>query len=179
MPTTLIPPGDEWTTHVLELALDLGFQFAASFYLALRNDDRFCWTTHVCAPYLDQPDGAWFAGGLPVVGYFHDREPATVGIGWFEHWLDQWRAAGARRFMDFRELASAVGRRLYLQEHNGRLHLTIRSEQAPSLVRPVAMTFWHPEGRLPGRVDISCGEDETSLEIIAADTGFGRGWLTV
>src|SRR5205823_3751794 len=91
-PTTLICPGDQWTDAALERALDLGLDLVSSYYLALRDRDRFCWCTHVCAPYLDGPDGTWFAAGLPVVGYFHDREPALEGISWIGNWLNRWQA---------------------------------------------------------------------------------------
>jgi hypothetical protein len=104
-PTTLICPGDEWTNEALEHALDLGLSLVSSYYLAVRHGDRFCWTQHVCAPYLDEPDCAWFDSGLPVVGYFHDREPSVEGPGWLAHCLDRWIVCGARRFILFRDLA--------------------------------------------------------------------------
>lgn len=109
-PVALICPGDEWTNDVLERALDLGFELVSSYYLAVRHGDRFCWCVHVCAPYLDQPNGEWLDSGLPVVGYFHDQELALQGIGWFTHHLDAWQDAGFRRFVDFRELAAALFR---------------------------------------------------------------------
>ena len=96
-PTTLICPGDQWTLDVPERALDLGLQMVGSYYLAIRDGDRFCWTQHVCAPYLDKPDAAWFDAGLPVVGYFHDYELALEGVPWMSRWLDQWQVAGAKK----------------------------------------------------------------------------------
>ena len=66
--------------------------------------DRFCWSQHICAPYLDEPEAAWFGAGRPVVGYFHDRELAPEGVEWMRRWLDWWQNAGAQRLMDFREL---------------------------------------------------------------------------
>jgi hypothetical protein len=111
-PTTLICPGDEWTNEVLEYALDLGLELVGSYYLALREGDRFCWATHVCAPYLDQADARWLDSGLPVVGYFHDFDVIQRGVGWFERCLSSWRQAGVRRFIDYRGLADALaGRR--------------------------------------------------------------------
>src|SRR5262249_27631542 len=113
-PTTLICPGDLWTPNVPEHALDLGLQMMSSYYLAIRDGGRFCWTQHVCAPYLDRPEAAWFDGGLPIVGCFHDYDLALEGVHWMSQWLDRWQEAGARKFMDFRELAGAIGRRLSL-----------------------------------------------------------------
>jgi UDP-4-amino-4-deoxy-L-arabinose-oxoglutarate aminotransferase len=31
------------------------------------------------------------------------------GVGWLSKWLDRWQEAGAKRLIDFRELAAAVG----------------------------------------------------------------------
>lgn len=118
----------------------------ASYYLALRHDGRFCWTTHVCAPYLDQPDAAWFSSGLPVVGYFHDRDTALGGPEWLARWLDGWEALGARRFIDFRELAAAVGRCLYLEKSTSGLRLAVTRKEGPDLVRPIAV-----KTRVPGQ----------------------------
>ena len=73
---TLICPGDQWTGAVIEFALGLGLQLVCDYHLAFRHGERFCWTSHVRAPYLDRPEAALFDAGLPVVGYFHDREPA-------------------------------------------------------------------------------------------------------
>ncbi len=62
----------------------------------------------MCArPYLSEPGSDWFNAGLPVVGYFHDRDPVLEGAGWIGRWLDSWRDAGARTFMDLRQLAAA------------------------------------------------------------------------
>jgi hypothetical protein len=164
-PTTLICPGDQWTNTVLERALDLGLQLVSSYYLALRDGDRFCWAQHVCAPYLDTPDPVWFAAGLPVVGYFHDRELALEGVGWMSHCFDQWQDAGARRFMDFRELAAALSRRLSLQEYHGVLHLTVTNASALPLVRPLTVGIRVPHGRLPSYVSVALNDRGLSLPV--------------
>jgi hypothetical protein len=103
-PSTLIFPGDKWTDASMEVALDLGLNLVSSYYLALRHGDRFCWATHVCAPYLDSAQPEWFDAGLPVIGYFHDRDLAVAGTSWMREWLDQWIADGARNLIDFRQL---------------------------------------------------------------------------
>src|SRR5262249_39421527 len=58
MPTTVIFPGDDFTSAAVERAHDLGLQLVASHYLALRDRDHFCWSQHVRAPYLDEADAA-------------------------------------------------------------------------------------------------------------------------
>ena len=172
-PTTLICPGDEWTDKVLERALALGLRLVASYYLALRDGDRFCWSTHVCAPYLDEPDACWFASGLPVVGYLHDYEPSVHGVAWLRRWLDAWADAGARRLVDFRELAGAVGRHLSLRGPPGDLRLVVADDDAPALVRPLAVRVRVAEGPLPSRVRALVDGDSQSLgvERLAGDVG--------
>jgi len=174
LPTTLICPGDDWTNKVLERALGLGLRLVSSYYLALRDGDRFCWSMHVCAPYLDVPDAAWFDAELPVVGYFHDYEPALDGVGWIRKWLDRWHEAGARKFMDFRELAAAIGRHLYLEERDDGLHLTVTSDGAPGLVRPVAVNIHLPAKSLPSRLSVTFDDRNLSLKVDPLENGVGR-----
>jgi hypothetical protein len=173
-PTTLICPGDQWSDLVLERALDLGLCLVSSYYQALRVDDRFCWCTHFCAPYLDEPDGAWFDTGLPVVGYFHDREPALEGVAWISQWLDRWHAVGARRLLDFRELSAAVGRRLSLQQGPDGLHLRVTKGSAPCLVRPLTVTLRTPRGPLPSRLSVFLDNMELFSEIQPLGDSIGR-----
>ena len=173
-PTTLIPPGDQWTNEVLEVALDLGLLLVDSYYLAIRDNDRFCWCTHVCAPYLDRPDAAWFDSGLPVVGYFHDYEPAVYGVQWMSHWLDRWQEVGARRFIDFRELAAAVGRRVDVDEGGGSLSLTTNSEYAPALVRPLSVNIRVPGAKVPARVSATIDTSTRLLNVQSCPDGLGR-----
>jgi hypothetical protein len=164
-PTTLICPGDQWTNDVLERALDLGLHLVSSYYLALRDRERFCWAQHVFAPYLDEPDSAWFNAGLPVVGYFHDREPALEGVGWIGRWLDRWQAAGAQSLLDFRELASILNRRLHFRERNGELRLSVISEGAPALVRPLKVAIRGSGRQLPTRLSVLLDDRDLSLRI--------------
>lgn len=172
-PTTLICPGDQWTLDIPERALDLGLQIVSSYYLAVRDSDRFCWAQHVCAPYLDTPDPAWFAAGLPVVGYFHDRELALEGVGWMSRWLNQWQDAGARRLMDFRELAAALSRRFSLQARQGILRLTVTNTSALPLVRPLTVSIRVPHGRLPAFVSVALDDRELSLPVDQHSREFG------
>jgi hypothetical protein len=173
-PTTLICPGDQWTTSTLEHALDLGLLLVSSYYLAIRDGERFCWTTHTCAPYLNEPDAAWFAAGLPVVGYFHDYEPATEGVDWVSHWLDQWQSLGARRLIDFRELASALNRRLVLSERAGYQQLTVTGPETLPLVRPLSVLLRTHGDRLPARLTLCLDGRQHSVRVDPLRKGVGR-----
>lgn len=163
-PTTLISPGHQWTAPALERALDMGLHLVSTDFLALRHGEQFCWTTHVRTHYLDEPTPAAFGAGLPVVGFFHDRDPALEGVDWIRKCLDQWAVTGARRLVDFRELAAAVGRRLSLENDNGALVLRVRCEGAPPLVRPLPVAIRLPGGEIPSRVSALLDEGELSLE---------------
>jgi hypothetical protein len=136
LPSTLIAPGDQWTDASLVRALDLGLQFVSSYYLAIRDGSRSCWTIHVCAPYLDKPEAAWFESGLPVVGYFHDRELALEGTTWMAHWLEQWAARGESRFIDLHELAGVLNVEVEASVTDDRLRIVFCRRDTLPLVRP-------------------------------------------
>jgi hypothetical protein len=162
-PTTLISPGDQWTNTVLEFALRHGVQLIDSYYLAIRHDNRFCWSTHVCSPYLDEPDQSWFDSGLPTVGYFHDMEPSRHGAGWLTRCLDSWEQAGARRFIDFRELAGALSLTFHVSHNNGCFSLKVRQDSGPPLVRPVKLAVKTSNSGLPQTLWIQTETQEIDL----------------
>ena len=89
-PSTLICPGDEWTNEILERALDQDINLVASYYLAIRDRASFWWCTHVCAPYIDEANAAWFESSLPVVGYCHDRDLVLNGVEWWADCVERW-----------------------------------------------------------------------------------------
>lgn len=105
IPTTVISPGDRWNESALLDALDLQLKIVSSYYLAIEYEGRWCWTTHVCAPYLDEVDPAFLAHGLPVIGYCHDRDLDLHGNHWFFDHIDRWREAGVTRFITFGDLS--------------------------------------------------------------------------
>jgi hypothetical protein len=178
VPTTLICPGDQWTDATLERALDLGIQLVGSYYLAIRHQDRFCWTQHVCAPYLNRPEAAWLSSGLPIVGYFHDYEPAREGVSWITTWLDRWREAGARRFIDFRELASAIGLRLTIEQDAAQLKLIVHRADAPAAVRSIPVKV-RTEGPPAKRLEVVINGQIEVVAIEAGSDGVGLVWLPV
>jgi hypothetical protein len=89
-------------------------------------------------------------------------------------WLDQWQDAGAKKLIDFRELVAAIGRRLYLEEHDGALRLQVESEGAPALVQPLPVALHVPGKRLPAYVSVSLHDRVLSLPVYALSDGLGR-----
>jgi hypothetical protein len=177
-PTTLICPGDQWTDAVIERALALGLQLVSCYHVALRHGERFCWTSYIRAPYLDDPQPAQFDAGLPVVGYFHDREPALEGVSWVSRWLDRWQEAGAKRLLDFRELAAALGLRLRLDTDRRGLRLTITGiPGAPPLVRPLPVNICLPARPAPSHLTVSLEGEEIALPIHPWAEGVGQVYV--
>jgi hypothetical protein len=172
-PTTAICPGDRWTDDTLERALDLDMQFVGSYYLAVRHGPRFCWCQHVCAPYLDTPDAAWFESELPVIGYFHDRDLALEGTAWMRRRLEAWTEAGARRMIDFRELAGALSRTVAIEETNGGLAISIAGAGGTALVKPLPVLFTSDRG-CPEHVAVEMEQRRFLLPAEEARAGIGR-----
>jgi hypothetical protein len=143
-PTTLICPGHAWTPATLERALALGFELVATEGVALRDRGRFCWCASVSTRYLDAPAATHFDAELPVVAYFHDREPAVFGTSWVRELIDEWRAAGARRLIDFRELAAALALQPRLERSSGAWQLRVERMRPVGLPRPLELMLRFP-----------------------------------
>jgi hypothetical protein len=137
----------------------------SSYYFALRHDGRFCWTYHVCAPYLDTAESGWFDSGLPVVGYFHDRDPALHGLQWVRECLDAWARAGAKRFVTLRELATASGLRLAASESADGCALAVEGAPADGVAMTLPVRVVLPGWRLPSRVDLGMGNSRPSTRL--------------
>lgn len=156
-PTSLICPGEEFTHHVLGKALSEGLPLVSSYYIAIRDDGRFCWSQHVCAPYLDIPGESWFDAALPVVGYFHDFDIAERGVGWFSGCLDQWQQAGARKIIDLGELAAVLGMRFEMRKTDAGWELEVETGIDLPSPRPFELKIHFPDGDEPSA--ISCIQD--------------------
>ncbi len=174
VPTTLICPGDQWADDALCHALDLRLQLVSSYYLAIRDQGRFCWCQHICAPYLDAPDPVWFDAGLPVVGYFHDYELAIHGIAWLKTWLGQWQDAGATRFISFRDLAGLLSRRIAICGDAGGWCISMTADQAmQSLDHTIRVGVFHPDDNLPSKLTISIDNVALVCPVSKRAAGFG------
>jgi len=169
-PSTLICPGDQWTNQVLERAIDLQFDLVSSYYLAIRDSNRLLWATHVCAPYLNHPEAAWFDSGLPVVAYFHDRELALEGPGWMDHWIGEWEAVGALRFLTLRELAAALSRQLSFDAVTRTLSISDARADASG---PLRLGIYVPRGE-SCTVVLRSPKGTEPLTVEAHQDGFGR-----
>lgn len=114
LPSTLTCPGQACSPHAAELAEAAGFELVATEALALRDGERLVWDPYVVCAGIDYPDPSLLESGIPVQAVLHDRDVALEGVSWLGRWLDAWTEAGARRFVDFRELAGLLGVRVGL-----------------------------------------------------------------
>lgn len=156
-PTSLICPGEEFTRHVLVKALAEGLPLVSSYYLAIRDGCRFCWSQHVCAPYLDIAGDIWFDAALPVVGYFHDFDIAKKGVEWFSACLDQWQQAGARRIIDLGELAAILGTSIAMRKRDSEWELEVRGDSSLPLPRAFEWKIYFPDGNVPSAISCTIG----------------------
>lgn len=151
-PTTLISPGEVFTHEVLLKALDEGLMLVSSYYLAFRDDGRFCWSQHICAPYLDTADEKWFDGCLPVVGTFHDFDIAEHGVSWFPEQLARWKQAGAKRVIDFCEVSALLNLYTELQTEDGEITLVALSNPEYPRRKDARIILYFPDNRIPSSI---------------------------
>ena len=174
-PSTLICPGDEWTNEILERALDQDIHLVASYYLAIRDRASFWWCTHICAPYIDDAHAFWFESPLPVVGYCHDRDVVLKGVEWWRDCVERWCTAGARRVIDYRQLAAELSRRLRIDVlRSGGLRLTLCGAAALPLVKPLDVYVRHPGGELPEIIAASSDDREWPVPVTRISDAVGR-----
>jgi hypothetical protein len=113
------------------------------------------------------------------VGYFHDFDLALKSVDWMSKWLERWHSAGAQQFMDFRQLAAAVGRSFCLEDHNGEMCLMVRGGCAPHLVRPLKVMIRVPEGKMPSRIPVVFDDKEQLLIVKVDPLGDSQGCVTL
>ena len=164
-PTTFVCPGQGWSDSTLVQALELGLPLVSADGLALRDGGSFCWCAGVPAVYVDKPDGRLLESGLPTIAYFHDHDLALSGVDWMFTQIDRWRRAGARRLIDFRELAAVLALRLDLRPRptgGWRLVAEDVAGEGPALPRPFPVQIRVP-GAAPGHVELEYDGRSTTL----------------
>src|SRR5262249_23947155 len=99
------------------------------------------------------------------------------GVGWLGACLDRWKAAGARRLLDFRELAGITGCILSAENDVSGARLLCAGEDAPAFVRPHAIGVRWPGERQPPRVAVRLDGRERSIAVAQLASGLGRVML--
>jgi hypothetical protein len=176
-PRVVIFPGEVFTTESVAAALNLDLQLVSSYYLALRHDRHFCWVQHVCAPYLDRADPAWFDAGLPVVACFHDWDISREGIDWLGRCLEQWTRAGATALIDLDDVVGRLGLRLSLDLDQERPRLTVHGTLPWNPEIPVEVELHFPGKPLPTELDIVTDGCSRRVQVLPAEAGTGRAVL--
>lgn len=108
-PTALLCPGNACGDTVVAEAFELGLESIAARCVALRAGAGFRWRPEIEDRPLVHPATEALAGGAPLIASFHDRDLALHGPRWLAERLAEWRAAGARRFVDLAALAELAG----------------------------------------------------------------------
>jgi hypothetical protein len=172
-PQVVIFPGEVFTTESIAAALNLDLQLVSSYYLAIRHARHFCWVQHVCAPYLDRADPAWFDAGLPVVACFHDWDISRGGIDWLQRCLQQWTRAGATALIDLDEVVARLSLRLSLDVDQERPRLTVQGA-LPRNPIPVEVELHVPGKPFPTELEIVTEGFSRQVQLLPAEAGTGR-----
>ncbi|WP_276502529.1 hypothetical protein [Terrimonas pollutisoli] len=167
LPSTLICPGEEFTNNVLEKVLKSGLNLVSSYYLGMRIGHQLCWNQHVCSPYLDLANPRWFEQELPVVGYFHDFDVSIHGTGWFSEQLEKWQEAGAKFFIDFRELSTILSHTVSINEVTSQYRLRLYSENHLPFIKPVRIGFHIPAKNFTSTFLLDSNQETHTLNLSA------------
>ncbi|MDB5121547.1 MAG: hypothetical protein JWN56_2765 [Sphingobacteriales bacterium] len=143
--STLICPGDEFTNNVLMKALEADLMFVSSYYLAVKIGNKLYWDQYVSAPYFDTYNPTRFNAGLPVIGYFHDFDVSIHGVDWFSDCLKDWQTAGAKYFIDFKELAGILSHTISLNKVGNETQLNVQQEDKWKTIRAARISAYFPE----------------------------------
>ena len=169
LPSTLIFPGEEFTGNVLEKVAKSAVNLVSSYYLGMRIGRQICWNQYVCSPYLDLADTRWFEQELPVVGYFHDFDILNHGIQWFTQQLEKWQQAGAKYFIDFRELSSVLDHTISINEVAGHYQLNLHSDSHPPFIKPVRGGFYIPAKNFTSKILLDNNREIRTLSLPASE----------
>jgi hypothetical protein len=131
--TALVAPGEGWGTETLRAARHRGLRLFCSWGICRLDMPVATWSRGVGSPYLDEADSSWFGAGLPVVGYWHDRDMAVRGPRWVADQLARRRDAGARRAWAFADLARAYATPVHATLADGEVQVH-RAPPVPLLV---------------------------------------------
>ena len=104
---------------------------------------------------------------------FHDRDLAQAGVDWLRGVLARWRSAGADRFIDLRELTSALGLRLALDPAPDGWRLEVVRERGPALRRPFPVLVRAPD-RLPAALRAVTPQGPLRLDVEPVAGGVSR-----
>lgn len=148
-PSVLVCPGNACGPESLERASALGLEAVAAEGFSVRRGEYFDWLPGVDCGRPESPASRALATQTPAIACFHDRDLALEGIGWLRDVLARWRSAGADRFIDLRELTSAVGLRLGLDREPDGWRLEVVRESGPALRRSFPVLVRAPDRPQP------------------------------
>ena len=95
------------------------------------------------------------------------------GVDWWQDCIDRWHSAGARRFIDYRQLAAELSHRLEIDTREGGIRLTVSQVSTLPLVKPLDVHVRCPAGdHLPEVITVCVGDSK--LPVHRVEDGVGR-----
>jgi hypothetical protein len=174
-PRALLCPGNACAPQTATEAFELGLEAIAATSLAVRCGDRFEWLPEVPTIPIDWASADALAGETPVVAGLHDRDLALHGPAWLDERLDEWRRAGARRFVGIGDLVSIFGLDLQLAPDGDGWRLLVRRDHGAPLVEPAGVLLRAPA--LDRRIELSTPDGAQALEATPVAAGLWRAEL--
>jgi len=135
--TALVAPGEGWGAGTLRAARERGLKLVNSWGICRLDFPTPTWSRGVGSPYLDEAGPEWFTAGLPVIGYWHERDMAVGGPAWAPEHLERWRDAGARRAWAFADLARSYETPIEAYLENGEVRV-VRAPAVPLITEVAA-----------------------------------------
>jgi hypothetical protein len=172
-PSVLVCPGNACGPESLERAFALGLEAVAADGLAVRRGGDLAWLPGVRNAEPDSHGSRSLGALIPAVACFHDRDLAQAGVDWLQRLLARWRSAGADRFIDLRELTSALGLRLALDPAPEGWRLEVVRERGPALRRPFPVLVRAPD-RLPAALGVVTPQGPLRLDVESVAGGVSR-----
>jgi hypothetical protein len=140
--TTLVAPGEAWGLGSIAAARRQGLRLFNSWSVCRLDLPTPVWAAGIGSPYLDEPHPSWLEAGLPVIGYWHDRDMAVHGPRWVPEQLDKWLDCGVRHTWAFADLARAYAEPIDAVLVDGEIvvrrapaGLPLRTELSPTAAR--------------------------------------------
>ena len=172
-PAVLVCPGNACGPESLERAFSLGLEAVAADGLAVRRGGDLEWLPGVRNAEPELHGSRSLGALIPAVACFHDRDLAEGGVDWLHRLLARWRSAGAERFMDLRELTSALGLGLALDRDPDGWRLEVARERGPALRRSFPVLVRAPD-RLPAALPAVTPQGPLRLDVEPVAGGVSR-----
>ncbi len=172
-PRALVCPGNACSANTLDHAYRLGLDAVVSRAFAVRGSGSFSTLDGVVSESLETDPVRALATEAPVIAGFHDRDLALEGVGWLEAQLARWRAAGARRFVDLRDLTSAFNLEISLERQANGIRLRVDRHGGVPLAAPFGVLV-EAGPDLASKLELMAAGDTAIVSVEPESDGLAR-----